>query len=83
MATWFESKIYLDGVARGRIGGGFVVFLGFINEVHILISCASSGKKNAKKTAIIAKKTAIIAKKTAIIAFAHDKSRLFCRGMKN
>lgn len=41
-----ESKSYLDGVARGRIGGCFVVFLVFIfiSEVYVLVSCASSGK---------------------------------------
>ena len=43
-----KVKINLDGVARGRIGGGFVVFLVFINEVHILISRASTGKKRKK-----------------------------------
>ena len=43
-----ESKSYLDGVARGRIGGCFVVFLVFINEVNILISRASTGKKHKK-----------------------------------
>ena len=39
-----KVKINLDGVARGRIGGCFVVFLVFINEVNILISRASTGK---------------------------------------
>lgn len=39
-----ESKSYLDGVARGRIGGCFVVFLVFISEVYVLVSCASGGK---------------------------------------
>ena len=43
-----KVKINLDGVARGRIGGSFVVFLVFINEVHILISRASIGKKRKK-----------------------------------
>ena len=39
-----ESKSYLDGVMRGRIGGCFVVFLVFISEVYVLVSCASGGK---------------------------------------
>ena len=39
-----ESKSYIDAVVRGRIGGCFVVFLVFINEVYVLVSCASSGK---------------------------------------
>lgn len=43
-----KVKINLDGVARGRIGGCFVVFLVFINEVNILISRASTGKKHKK-----------------------------------
>ena len=43
-----KVKINLDGVARGRIGGCFVVFLVFINEVNILISRASTGKKRKK-----------------------------------
>lgn len=43
-----KVKINLDGVARGRIRGCFVVFIVFINEVHILISRASTGKKRKK-----------------------------------
>lgn len=39
-----ESKSYLDGVVRGCIGGCFVVFLVFINEVYVLVSGASGGK---------------------------------------